>query len=533
MVHTGEYLVGLVTVEIIVEVGVVFMAQEHVHVVTAELVAPAQLLLEGVVLIVVLVAAAATIVTLTVTDHSGVVGLFGIGAQAQVTGDGEGEVFQEVEFGRSDSVHGVAHALVLVQLVLPDDVTVGVLVTGDDRLAIGVDVGTGIVLLVAVGVQDIFTGVDVVQVHRIDGGDVTAIHPRVHIGRGACGGVVEVLVGHVHIEAQLHVGGRTDVHGSAAGQTVEFGCLHVTVLIQVTYGHVVVALIGGTAGGNVVLLTEAFTDGLVEPVDIVLVAVLDVDTGNQLAILEQGVIGLVEDVHVQAFCDEVLAGIGDGVRAGIAIVILAVVLQTLPGNFHVLAGIGQLVLGNTSFINARVDAGGHGEAAFGALLGGDEDNTVGSAVTVQGGRCSILQHGHALDVGGVQVGDVATERNAIDHVQGAVATVHGTVTTDHDGRAGTGVTIGAVHLDTGYGAFQGGGNGRGGTVGNLVGANRGDGAREGGALGGTISDGHHGFFQQFVVGLQSYIHHILDGHLYGNHADAGDFQGLGAGGNAG
>ena len=136
---------------------------------------------------------------------------------------------------------------------------------------------------------------------RIDGSDVTAVHPRVHEGIGTGGGIVEVLVGTVQVEAELQVGSGTYVHAGTAGQTVEGGSLHVTVLIQVAHGHVVVALVGGTAGAHIVLLAETGLDGLGEPVQVVPVTGLDGGVGNQLSVLEQGVVGHVVDVQVETF----------------------------------------------------------------------------------------------------------------------------------------------------------------------------------------------------------------------------------------
>ena len=346
--------------------------------------------------------------------------------------------------------------------------TVGILVTGGDHLAVGVDVGTRVILLVAVAVQDVFTGVDVVQVHRIDRSDVAAVHERIHVGAGARGSVVEVLVGCVHVQSELQIGGGLDVHGSAAGKTVEGGSPQVTVLIQITHGHVVVAVVGGTAGGNIVFLAYAPADGLVEPVDIVLISFEDVGSGDDFALLEKVGGGFVENVQIEALGDEVLVDIGRSCRGIVTVIVLTVVLETAPGDFHEFIRVGEFILGDTSLIHTGGGAGLYGCAALGTLLGGDEDNTVGSAVTVQGGGSGILQDGHRLDIGRVQVGDTAAERNTVDHIQRAGGTVHGTVTTDHDGRAGTRIAIGAVHLDTGYRAFEGAGDGGGGTVGNLI-----------------------------------------------------------------
>ena len=158
------------------------MADEHVHVVVAELTVPAQLLLEGPVLIVIIGTASAAAVALTVADDRAVIALVDAVAQVHVASHREGEVLQEIDLGIGDGVDGVTDGDVLVEFVLPDDVAVGILVAGHDHLAVLVDVGAAVILLVARGIQDVLARVHVVQVHRIDRGDVAAVHERVDVG---------------------------------------------------------------------------------------------------------------------------------------------------------------------------------------------------------------------------------------------------------------------------------------------------------------------------------------------------------------
>ncbi len=59
-------------------------------------------------------------------------------------------------------------------------------------------------------------------------------------------------------------------------------------------------------------------------------------------------------------------------------------------------------------LEAIVGVVGHlGRLAFGALLGGDEDDTVATTCTVDGGRGGVLQYRDGLDIGGVQVVDAS------------------------------------------------------------------------------------------------------------------------------
>ena len=340
-------------------------------------------------------------------------------------------------------------------------------------------------------------------------------------------------MGRIEVEAELHVGGRLDVDGGAAGETVEARGLQVAVLIEVTDGEVVIALVGGAAGGEVILHTGARVDGLVEPVEVILVALEDVGIGDELAVLEEFGVGLVEDVELEALGDEVGIGVSCSSLRGVAIVVLAVVLEGEPLDVHELTCVGEVVLGDTTVVGTGGGAELDRHAALVALLGGDEDDTVGCAVAVQGGGGGILEDGHGLDVGRVEVGEVTAVGNSVDHVEGRGATVDGTVTADHDGRVGTGVTEGAVDLHAGDGAFEGACNAGYGSVGNLLGTHLRDGAREGRPLGRAVCDGHDGLLQRFAVRGHDRVDRSGDGEFLGLHTDEGENEDPRTGGDVG
>ena len=87
-------------------------------------------------------------------------------------------------------------------------------------------------------------------------------------------------------------------------------------------------------------------------------------------------------------------------------------------------------------------------------LGGDEHHTVGSTRTVDGARGSILQHLHALNVGGVDHVKAALNRHTVDDIQ-RVGVVDGSHTTDADAGGGTRLTTCRGHRDTGSQTLQG------------------------------------------------------------------------------
>ena len=104
------------------------------------------------------------------------------------------------------------------------------------------------------------------------------------------------------------------------------------------------------------------------------------------------------------------------------------------------------------------DIGDLGILGNGALLGGDDDNTIGSAGSVDGGRGGVLQDGEALDVVGVDGGQrvghtltaVGSQRNAVDNHQRVVGGVQGSGTTHAEGGAGTRTTVAGNHLQAGH-----------------------------------------------------------------------------------
>ena len=122
------------------------------------------------------------------------------------------------------------------------------------------------------------------------------------------------------------------------------------------------------------------------------------------------------------------------VAVGIADRLVAVPIVMKPGrivvrlvhNHHVLLGV-QHVCRLRYVLHAKVAVERNHSLAFLALLGGHQYYAVGSLRTVDSGRSGILQDIDALDIGGVQVGNIST--HAIDKVQRFCIT-YGTQTTD-------------------------------------------------------------------------------------------------------
>ena len=106
------------------------------------------------------------------------------------------------------------------------------------------------------------------------------------------------------------------------------------------------------------------------------------------------------------------------------------------------------------------------------FLGGDEDDTVGTTRTVDGGGTHVLQHFDALDVVGVDGGkrieaafdgsqpcpaggSVFVVDETIDHVKGFVAGIHRVAATDADAALCSWLSAGCGHVQSGHLSAQG------------------------------------------------------------------------------
>ena len=535
VVLAGQDLGSLVGVEIFAVPEVVLVTGQDVEAVVPELAGPAEVLLKLIVEEIVLIAGTAAVVALAVADDGAVVGLVGAGAGGHIARHGEGEVLEEVEFRRRRRIHGIAHGDVPVQFVFPEDVAVGILVTGLDGSAGGIDVLAAVPLLVAEGVQDILSVVGlsqfvVVQVCGIHRSDLAGVHEQVGVTAGAIlvtVGVGVVLMGGVDVQAGLEPADGTDVGAGTGGEALEAAVGHVTVLVQVTEGEIVVTLVGGSVSAEVVFLTVTVPETELVPVQVVGEVAADGGVGDHAAVLvKQFVVRFVEDIDPDLLGNQVRGGVSGGfLRSGTVLDLFA--LHCLPVDFHPLPGVRQVVFRNTALIDTLLDIQVHVQAALRALFGGDQDDAVGRAVAVQGGGGGVLEDRDGLDVGGVQVGNVTAEGDPVQDVQDGRRTVDGSDTADVHVRIVTRRTDRGIDLDTGNGSFQGGRDRGSRPVGELFAPHGGDGAGQGRPFRRTVGDGDDSLFQGFAV----QIHDDIDIRLYRNflrlHADEGENEGFG------
>ena len=182
VVKSRLYLDVLCNVELVNGIVVVLVSQQGIDRVYTILVVPVQLLLECVVLVSVVATTATTVVTLTIADYRALVDALLVVAKVKVTLQCEGEVIWQQDVGISNTVDGVADGLVLIQLVLPDNVAVGILVAGYYNLTVGIDIRTAVVLAIALLVEQILTCVHIVSVNRIYGRNLATVVEGVIVG---------------------------------------------------------------------------------------------------------------------------------------------------------------------------------------------------------------------------------------------------------------------------------------------------------------------------------------------------------------
>ena len=194
-------------------------------------------------------------------------------------------------------------------------------------------------------------------------------------------------------------------------------------------------------------------------------------------------------------------------------------------NLEPLVRVGQADIGMSPGGDTALEVYIHSHGAGLTGLGGDHDNAVSCARTVNGGGGSIFQHLDGLDIVGVEHADDALlNLTVIGLVHGAALygnAVHDperirvarerTNTTNLDLLGCTGNTVGGVHLDTSGQALEGGFDGDGIDFGEVFGFDGAYRADVVALLGGTITDDDH-VFKQFTVLFEDDV----DGALSGN-----------------
>ena len=358
--------------------------------------------------------------------------------------------------------------------------------------------------------------IDLADIQRIDRTDVVGDVEGVAGGTPAAGGhVVGIRIGIADVGDEADPVLDLILGVQTGGVALVTGVVDDTAIVQVADGAVVVEAVRRAAGADVVLLADRIVESLLVPV-VRLIVVLAVGITQRCARVDLEVgtdellsLGHGEDLVAQTavlVVEQDPVGVGVGLGHGVTGVDVLVVPHLVEG-LVVLGGIGDhVVLRDQAGVDAVASVETHLGLAALTLLGGDEDHTVCTTVTVDGGCGSILQDGHRLDIVGVDVGDGSLVRGAVHDDERGGAGAHGTDTADADGRGAAGrVTAGRDDLHargrTGQGARHLGGQ----FLGDGLAADNRRGAREG-ALGSRTIRDDDGLVEHLAVRIEGNDH---------------------------
>ena len=165
-------------------------------------------------------------------------------------------------------------------------------------------------------------------------------------------------------------------------------------------------------------------------------------------------------------------------------------------------GLDGVAVGHPFLTVVGVDTDGY-LASFLTALGGDDDYSVRTAGTVDGGREGILQHVHGLDFGSSDIVDVV-HRETVHDVQRRGVLCDGSASADTDLDVSVRVTLSGGYRHTGHPSGQGLGYAGHGLLGYFLVADGRYGAEEVAALYCSVTD-NDGLLQHRDVILHHYI----------------------------
>ena len=333
-------------------------------------------------------------------------------------------------------------------------------------------------------------------------------------GQGLGGDLEDVARGSVVVGEAGFVGvtdGEVLAHGHMVLQEIEGGIDAGVVAVVVTalddalavrhaQGQVIAAPGIGVAHGQFVRLAKGILGNLVVPVGVC-----------RLLVVRRIAQPLGPD-HVSVRVELVSQRVGVRIQARIGI--------GGPEDLAEAFGIQHLEpAGLFLQLQGRVEVDLH--PAFLAPVGGDDDDTVRGAGTIDGGGGGILQDLDGFDVGGVDVLDAHRGGHAVHDVQ-RVGVVQRTDTADADAGLRSRVA-GRVDVHAGDAALEGGHHVEGRTVLDILHGNDRDGTGEVALALGRVTDHDH-LVQHLVIFLEHDAHALL--RLDGNSrvAETGDLQ---------
>ena len=227
--------------------------------------------------------------------------------------------------------------------------------------------------------------------------------------------------------------------------------------------------------------------------------------------------------------------VGVGMSVGIGAVVKLLDVLVGEGRRLARAGQGHIVIGSVlARAHAVHQSRGIGETIIAVVrntglsvlttLRSDEDHTVGSLRTVDGGRCGVLQYGDTLNILRVERVDIAGLHTIHEDIGAGVVerthTTHADATAVHTGSTGC-----SRHGDTGHEALQTGGYVVDGSVVERLAVDLGHRSGKVGFLLCTVTDDHHFVERLLVFRKSNFERCTFPRHFLGGEAHVGDNQG--------
>ena len=234
----------------------------------------------------------------------------------------------------------------------------------------------------------------------------------------------------------------SELRVDTTSETLECRVLGITLFVQVTGRSINIKLLTTYSTRDIVLLTMTGTLYTILPIEVVITREA---RSNQLTIcVKQSIILCIVDISLYIVANQVSCSV---LSCSCSIQTHrtrhSIVLHSQPRCLHPLVSTQTLILTNTTSINTIVDL--EIDSWLDAILctlGSNQDNTIGSTVTIKGSRSSILQYRHALDVVRVQLRDITIKSSAIYHIKRLVSILYqGSDTTDVDSWSLTWLTV--------------------------------------------------------------------------------------------
>ena len=267
-----------------------------------------------------------------------------------------------------------------------------------------------------------------------------------------------------HVGSHLQPLLRLIIGTQTGGPTFVRRAVDDTVVVEITERCVEIGFVGSTCHAHVVLLTERrLLVEFVEPVvrfEQVFLSVEQNDTTFrrirvEFAVHADKVLSFRNGEYVVLRTSGVGGGkqvVGCDIRRTRIVTLLQseIVIQCLIVHLIVFAcTLRNVVCLQSLGVHAPLAVERNACVADLGAFGRNHDDAVGTARTIEGVRCGILQHRHRLDVRSVEVIDIAFVRRAVHHIQRARSGIHRTESADMERLTATRTSRFSRELHTG------------------------------------------------------------------------------------